>query len=438
MGHRSRRRKDSRARARVWGLVATSGLVLAFLVGAALLSSGSPVIDGSYVLDTIVMPIPATLVGEIQLDTPAELTLLKFGIESTLDLSVTYGSIWTHVNAAMSIPGLERVIFEAEAPFGPITIRPELWFAVPFETVTDINHFTNWVVIPPGDPLFVKTRIIASADFGWINIHNLLMIEDVKFPNPAADYGPLEYTVQTQSFHTGDILRITGEVYPGVTLTSVTNFCATAGANNVKGWSAAGSVDANSSLCDDFDFDSTLTLSGLEYCGIPFWLSLNVDPCDDPILAASGGGSFKGLFLHVDLAGSFGLLPFGFGGFSLSTVLCDMIDATFYFNDKLEPTSASFRGRAEIDTGMMQGTVTSACRYIAGEGVTSLTLGAAVSHGTFSGSLGCAISEQLGTLRLTSFTSRLGLTLAPATVSVQTRFGRAGLVQATLSLGVVF
>jgi hypothetical protein len=115
-------------------------------------------LSGTLGLDTVVVPIPATLVDEIQLDTPAQLTLLKFGIESTLDASLAYYDMFVHLNTAMNIPGLERLVVDASLPIGPITLKPEMWFAVPFETVTDVNYFTNWVVIPPGDPLFVKMR----------------------------------------------------------------------------------------------------------------------------------------------------------------------------------------------------------------------------------------------------------------------------------------
>jgi len=395
-------------------------------------------ISGRYDLNTRMLPVPATLVSEIQLDAPAELTLLKFGIESSLDLSLTYGPLTTHLNTALSIPGLERFILDLAMPIGPAAATCEMWFAVPFETVTDINHFQNWVVIPPGDLQFVTARFTTSGDVGLLSIHNLFMIQDVNFPNPSRDFGSLQYPTQSQSFHAGDILTIKAEVYPGVTLTSVTNFCATSAGTSVKGWSAGGSVDSSSSLCDEFDFDSTLTLTGLQYCGVPFWIRLVVDPCDDPILELSGGGSFKGLFLHADLAGSFGLFPIGITGFTFTTVLCDIINATFVFSDEFEFTRASFGGRTTFESRMLEGSFSSSCTYIAGQGVTSLSFAATAAHGAFSGGLSWALSEQQDTLRLTSTTSHLSLSLAPVAISVSTSFGKSGLIQAALNVGVTF
>ncbi|MCK5828026.1 hypothetical protein KAH43_05820, partial [Candidatus Bipolaricaulota bacterium] len=138
----------SRGRHR-WGLVVTVFLLIMLLAMAAGAEQGFEV-SGQFGLDTVAIPIPATLVNEIQLDSPGKLTVFKFGIESLLDLHIDYGDFSTRFNSLISVAGLERCILEASLPLGPILIEPEMWFAAPFETVMDINHFMNWVTIPPG------------------------------------------------------------------------------------------------------------------------------------------------------------------------------------------------------------------------------------------------------------------------------------------------
>lgn len=422
-----------------WASAVTAFLLVLLLVMAGADALGQQFdVSGQYGLDIVAIPIPVTLVSEIQLDSPGKLTVFKFGLESLLDLHVDYGEFSTHLNGLISVAGLERCILEASAYLGPILIEPEMWFAAPFETVTDINHFTNWVAIPPGgDLMFVTARCTVSVGISGLDFENLFMIQDVTFPNPGLDFGPLQYPIQSQSFHVGDILTVTAEVYPGVTLRSVTNFFANSSLTRVIGWSGRGSVDKDSSLCDDFGFKETLTLSGLEYCGVSIWLSLAVDPCQTEPLVASGGGAISGMW-DLDVSGSFSLLPLSISGFSFSTTLCEMISANVQLSDKFRFESASFRCQAEIDTGIMQGSIYSSCAYTAGEGFTNLSLGSRLTHGTISGGLACGISQQHGSLRLTSVSPSLSFRFTPITFSVSARFGRTGLVQGLMSLRLVF
>ena len=410
----------------------------AAFLSAAIVGQGTSLdIFGTFTVDTTVVPIPATLVDEIQLDAPAKLTSFKFGVDSMLDLSMAYGDSVLHINTSMSVPGLERFIVDATMLFGGAKVKGEMWFAVPFETVIDINHFINWVVIPPGDLMFVKTRITTEFMLGGLDVHNLFMIEDVEFPNPNADFGPLFYPVQSQSFHVGDILTIAGEPLPGITLTSVTSFCASAKSNAVIGWSARGSVSVTSTLCDTFCFTETISVRGLEYCGVSVWFSLAVNPCDDPVLELTGGGAFSGV-LDVALSGSFSLLPIDITGFTLSTTLCDTISASIRLSDGFKFEAASLRSQANVDTGIMQGNVFGNCTITSADGVTSCIAGAMLTHGTISAGLSCAFAQQAGSLRLVSTTFNGSYTLAPAVFSISMRFGRYGLVEALLSVGISF
>jgi hypothetical protein len=373
----------------------------------------------------------------MQLNTPAELTLLKFGMESDIDCTVKFWDGAFHLNSAINIAGLERVIADLSLPFGFVDTKLEIWSAVPFETVTDVDHFTNWVVIPPGDLMFVKTRMRASGTISGVDFDNLFMIEDVNFPNPNADFIPLEYPVQSQSFHAGDILTISFEPVPGVTVRSITNFCASSSANTVKGYSASGSVDADESLCDFCCWDETISITGLEYCGIPFWFSLTVDPTTADVLRLTGGGSFS-KFGGLELSGSFSLFPLLIGGYSFSFTWCDMITASVSLSNKFELQSLRFSGGFDIPFGAMTGRLTSSGTFAADLKATSLTLGVSATQGTFSGGLTVAVTQQNGDLRLSSVSSSLGMTFTPVRITGSILFARTGLRQASVTVGVTF
>jgi hypothetical protein len=395
-------------------------------------------VSGTFGLDVTAVPIPATLVDEIQLDTPAELTVFKFGVEAELDLNVSLSQeAQVHLNTAMSIPGLERCVVDGRFYVGPFAVRPEVWLAVPFETVTDINHFTNWVVIPPGDFMFVKLRCTTDVGVGGLDVSNLFMLEDVTFPNPLTDFVPLQYPVQSQSFHTGDILTIRAEPSAGMALTSVTRFCATEATNVIKGWSAGGSADASGSCCgENFYFNETLSLTGIQYCGMTLWLKLDVKPCDEDILSLSGGGTLSDI-LDIGLTGSFSLFPISFSGFSLSTTLCDAISATMQFSDLFDLEQLSVRAQVPIDTGIMQGIAFANCTFIGNEGK-ACAIGATLSHGTISGGLSFSFSEQAGSLRLTGTSVRLSFGAAPSSFTITAAFGQKGLAQAGFGVGISF
>jgi len=394
-------------------------------------------VSGQCSVATIMMPVPATLEGGIQLDTPAELTLLKFGIESELDFTATVWDAALHMNSAINIAGLERVIVDFSAPLGPIGLKLELWNAVPFETVTDVDHFTNWVAIPPGDLMFVKTRFTTSIEINSVTFENLFMLEDVTFPNPYANFAPLQYPVQSQSFHAGDILTISFEPYPGVTARSVTNLCADSGSRAVKGYSASGRVDADESLCDHCCWDETLSITGLEYCGIPFWLSLKIDPTTEDVVRLSGGGSFSKLG-DLELSGSFSLFPLLIGGYSFSFTWCDAISASVSLTSDFELTSMSFRGSFDIPFGAMTGRLTSSGAFDETLEATSLSVGVSATQGTFFGGIGVNVTQQSGDLRLSSVSGNLGMTLTPVRVTFSILFARTGLKQASLDVGVTF
>jgi hypothetical protein len=120
---------------------------LALWVAVGLTGAGETAdISGTFGFDVVAVPIPATLVDEIQLDAPGDLTVFKFGLEAELDLNLTYLGASMHMNTAMSVPGLERLVLDR------VLLRPAVnqrWFCRTTETVS-YQPFLNSVVIPPG------------------------------------------------------------------------------------------------------------------------------------------------------------------------------------------------------------------------------------------------------------------------------------------------
>lgn len=393
-------------------------------------------VSGRYGIRVDILPVPVTLIDEIKLDTPAELTLLKFGVENSLDLAVRFCDLLFLLDGSINIAGLERVILEMEAPLGPITIHPEMWFAVPFETVTDINHFTNWVVIPPGDLLFVKTRWTFETTYEGIHFENLLMLEDVNFPDPSRDFEPLFYPEQSQSFRVGNILTLTAEPCPGITLTSVTTYCADSGRNRVKDHSASGRVLPDCDLCDCSQFSETISLHGLEYCGFPYWVSLRFDPRLDPIMQLMGGGSFV-LYDAYQISGSFSFFPLSLGGLYLH-LSNDCLSVTFQVADDFAFTGASLDFSADLDKSWGRMTFQGAGTISAQGALTAFSIDSTLSSGTIAGSCGVSFSQQQDRYRLSAVRSQLSMTMTPLQFSASIVFGRTGLTQATLSAGVVF
>ena len=393
-------------------------------------------VTGRYGIRVDILPVPVTLIDEIKLDTPAELTLLKFGVENSLNLAIRFCDLLFLLDGSINIAGLERVILEMDVPLGPVSIHPEMWFAVPFETVTDINHFTNWVVIPPGDLLFVKTRWTFETDYSGIHFENLLMLEDVNFPDPGRDFEPLFYPEQSQSFRVGNILTLTAEPCPGITLTSVTMYCADQGTNRVKDHSASGRVLPECDLCECSQFSETISLHGLEYCGFPYWVSLRFDPRLDPIMQLMGGGSFI-LYDLYTISGSFSFFPLSLGGLYLH-LESDCMTATFQVANDFAFTGASLDFSADLEKSWGRMTFRGAGTISAQGSLTTFSLGSTLSSGTISASFSSSFSEQQDRYRLSAIRSALSMTMSPLQFSASIVFGRTGLTQATISAGVVF
>jgi hypothetical protein len=414
-------------------------------------------------VDFFMEPIPCTLVGEIQLDTPCEKTLLKFDIESIVNVSFSVSGMTFTLRSAMGIPGLEHLILTGLFTLGSVDLTAELWMATPFESVTDINLMPNVVMIPPGRFLFVKQRITTEIALGGVALKNLAIFEDVTFPNPGADYGTtdcdgdgsLEGTCvlgietnpadryQTQSFAFGNLMTLAGQTPSGISITSQLGICATNTGNAVKKYSAAGSVNPHCAarrIKPGLFFDlMTVSLAGIPLtAGVT--ASVNMSCIQITACKLTNTFSFTGGPIPISTSLTFtDLFKVSFGGVSVripmgSVTIGLVIDGAFSLR------SASFSFAETLSAGDFSARLTSSGSFLKGKGLTGVAMGLSVTSGTFSANHALRLVRDpvLGGLRFGSFGITMGLTLAPARISLQVTFGQAGLSRAGFRIGLVF
>lgn len=203
--------------------------------------SGYPLsLSGSTAVNLSAIPLPCSLVGEIKLDTPCERTVFSWDLDMAIKLKLTFSPSELWLNAVGGFAGFEHVVVGAKKEFAGITVEPELWFAVPFESVTDVNNLPNAAVIPPGELLFAEARVMAKGEAGGFNVTWISVLQDLNFPSPGADFPHLSYGVQSQSFAMGSYVTISGIVVEPVRFTLQIGMGAEPGAYSVKGYSASG------------------------------------------------------------------------------------------------------------------------------------------------------------------------------------------------------
>jgi len=425
-------------------------------------------VTGQFGLDILARRIPTTLTPSISLDTPSEFSMLEFGIASKLDLHVNLDFYSFTVNAGTNMAGPEHFVVIGNLGLKDLnsyglsmdefSLSPEIWFAVPFESVVDVNSLPNSDVIPPGDPLFVALRVRPSCSYGAWNATGLLMFEDYNFPDPTVDFVPLDYDHSDQGFAWGSLTTVSwsGQL---ATLTSVTAVWATSGQTSVKGWSAVGRVSPGS-------LSETLSIAGLslgDLCtGVcSFYdseLSLSATftgtapGCSCTITTQTPSGTICWTARLIDVPGPcpeqatvtacltlFATPMPQVGGITLSFTFGSLQGSLSLNNPGLfGVNSLSFSGTTELN--LVQGMRGTFGLNLTGleSGLTGVTARLALSQGLFSA--GTAVTfAQIGTaLGFVSLTTQVRFRLPPGVISVQATFAHNGLTQASFSVGVVF
>ena len=441
----------------LWGVTLLS-LIISILLGNGTVTTQAQ-LSGTSRLDLIAIPIPCSLINEIKLDTPCEMTFLKWDIESIIGLNLTVGGLTYAFHSAISIAGLEHFILSLDAKLGSMVLKPELWFAVPFETVTDANNLLNTVVIPPGQPLFVKKRLTLEADVFGLKFKNLAMFEDVTFPDPGSDYGTsdcdgdgevegtcvggvetndaLHY--ENQAFAFGDIITISGQTVSGISYSSQTGLCAELGSNRVKKYSASGKVDPDcAGKGFKFSFEK-ISVSGIEIGAMRLGSSLSITPTSSPpiqvttsiSLPISGLGTLSTSITGIPLEMRFGRISLAISSEPLSLNLNFSSEGEFGWTG-----SANFRGTFSV--GTITTVLSSIASFGSSTGMSSLSLGLSITTGAFSADHNVAFTRQDEGLKFTSLNIRFSLKVSPAVFSINPVFGRNGLTRLAISASVVF
>lgn len=440
--------------------------LIPFVVVALMLGGWGTVqadIVGNSRVDFAMEPIPCTLIDEIKLDTPCEKTLLMFDIESIIEATLVTDHLSLTTNFAIGIAGLEHTILTLGATIGEIDLISEVWFATPFEAVTDVNNHPNIVMIPPGKIMFVKKRFTTVVNLGGVTLRNLAMFEDVTFPNPNADYGTSDCDgdgnpegtcvngvqtnpatqYQTQSFAFGDLIHLSGQTPSGITVSSEIGVCATRASNSVKKFSAVGSVnpECHSKPKPDLLFDFTsLSISGIPIAPqVTSNAQINcvqISKCSlTNTLSMSGG-------LPIPISVGFTLTDLFNLRFSNSVALVlDSGPATINISfSNFQFSGISLNYASTLDGRNVTAGLGGNIGISKGIGITGARLNLSVVSGTFNAthSLSLIRNPLEPGLQFGSFSFRMGFDLAPARITLQVVFGQMGLTRSTVSAGLVF
>jgi len=411
-------------------------------------------LSGRFGMDLVARRVPTTLTGEIKLDTPSEFVMLEFAIASNLIINASFGFVDLDIDAVVNTAGPEHCVIKApinlgelafyEITFDKLSIVPEMWFAVPFEAVTDVNNLPNSVVIPPGDIMFVKARVTFSTSISGFSVTQLAMLEDVNFPNPGSLYTPLYYPVQSQSFALGGLTSVSWRAQAGFSMSANIGVNASQSGRSVKGYSATGSV-----LPDNFFARvgiSGIKLADMNLGGTAFqsvMLGTSFSFTQTPT-QTEGTTAFNTtinlsgkLWDKVSIGGSVTVAPFPpkFGGVSLS-ISMEPFRLAFAL-DTMTLSSMSF----SFSTGLNMGAMTGSFGLTASgleRGMTGLSMRLSLSQGIFSAGTSVAFANLAEKFGFASLGSTLTFRLSPAVVTVQATFGRYGLTRAAVTAGVVF
>ena len=410
-------------------------------------------ISGRFGLDLVARRIPTTLTGEIKLDTPSEFVMLEFAIASNLILNASFGFANLDIDAVVNTAGPEHCVIKAplnldkltfyEVEFDKLSIVPEMWFAVPFEAVTDVNNLPNSVIIPPGDIMFVKARVTVSTTISGFSIKTLGMLEDINFPNPGSSYTPLYYPVQSQSYAVGSLVTASWRAQGGFSMSANIGVNASQSGRSVKGYSATGSV-----LPDNFFARVSISgikladmnLGGTEFQSVMLGTSFayTKPPTGTETTRFSTAINLSGrLWDKVSISGSVTLAPFPpkFGGVTLS-ISMEPFRVAFAL-DTMELKSMSFSFGSGLNMGAMTGRFSMTASGLE-RGMTGLSMRLSLSQGLFSAGTSVAFANRAEKFGFASLGSTLTFRFSPAVVTVQTTFGRYGLTRAAVTAGVVF
>ena len=420
-------------------------LAIVGLVVAGATSFGQ--LSGQFGLDIIARRIPTTETDEIKLDTPSEFAMLEFGIASNLDVKIGCGFADFTIDAATNMAGPEHLVAVGAAKvedleaygikLDELSLVPELWFAVPFESVVDVDNLPTSVVIPPADPLFVTLRVAASWSYAGWSVKELLMFEDINFPEPGSSFASLYYPVQSQSFAWGSLTHVSWRAPVATSIAGVLGLSAAQAQTNVKGYSAVGSVEPGNLFV-------TLSVSGICLGDLHYGsftlrnaqvgASGTFTPTQTPSASVHFSGSLSD---EASIAASLTLFGPGpqLGGITLSLAYGPFQTAIAL--DQFDVTGLSASAGTSLNLGGMTGAFNVSATGLE-RGLTGLAMRLALTQGLFSAGTSVAFAQRGDDFGFASLGTQLTFRLPPGVISIQATFGRYGLTRAAFSAGVTF
>ncbi len=429
-------------------------LALAVAILGACAATGVGQMSGQFGIDLIARKIPTTLTDEIGLDTPSEYSELEFAIASDLDVTANFGFADVTIDLGTNMAGAEHAVGVVDVQLAPVQlggttvedihVKGEMWYAVPFEAVTDVNNLPNSCVIPPGGPFFVTARFTVSFEYEGFAARWLGMIQDVAFPNPNAAYADLTYDDAKRDVGLGSILFASWTSPLGSSLSVSSGLNSSLSSTVIKGYSDSGRVDVGECSTDWGNCFLNGSLSGIPLCDT--WLGVfaltdatmgvSFSVSTTQTLSATVSYSAK-VADDVRLSTSLELFkdPVSMAGLNLSGSL-----GCFSFGvalDKLAITSLSAGCNTPFSLGALTGAFSLGATGLQA-GLTGLSMRLSLSQGVFAASTNLAFAQRGDEFGFSSLGTQLTYRIPPGSLSIQATFGRFGLTRAAVGAGVTF
>ena len=410
-------------------------------------SPGLGLVSGSTTVSLMGFPLPCTIVDEIKLDTPCERTVFAWDLEVGIGLKCSLDSVAVTVDTVFGIPGPEHLALGLAGKWAGIALSSELCFAVPYESVVDVNNLPNMAVIPPGDLLFAQARVEASGNISGMGVQWIAVFQDLNFPNPDTGFSPLGYTAGDQSFGLGSLVTLTAGASGGMKITVQMCLGAEAGSFTVKKHSTSGKANPDAMYL-------TVSFTDIPFpcpwCGGPIGhprvgITFRIQPKDDPFISLTGSVSLT-LFEDISIGTSFTLGITGgltWGGLSVSIpTSVGTLNLQFDASGGLSSASLSMSYRHQFNLGWTSGSCSATATATPDKGVTGASFALALNQGLLTSNYGLSYSWQSDKsytgLAFSGLNVRFALNLSPVQVGFALVFGCGGLAQFGVTIGYVF
>ena len=411
-------------------------------------SFAAPALSGNTTISLSALPLPCTLVDETKLDTPCERTVFSWDLDIALRFALELEDRWElWLDAAAGFAGFEHVIFGGRGFLGEVEVKPELWLAIPFESVLDVNNLPNSAIISPGEMLFAAAQVQASWKVDVFDIRWTSVLQDINFPDPGRDYPYLHYGIQSQSFAMGTVVNVSTTLANDVGVGFQAGFGAEPGGFRVKGYSTSvravpdrlyarvsvNNIALNCPWCDSW---------GALIDRVRLGLSFAVEPKEETFMRVGGSIIFN-LYKSIRVSTSFNMVvPEGieWGGISVSAKTpVGSLNLHFGPEGEFKSGTLNMNYRTQLNLGWTSGIFTARATATSQQGISSASASLSLSQGTFSSNYNISYAYQSDRgLAFASFSLRFRLNLNPLQAGVHITFGRYGLGRFTVSTGYVF